>query len=202
MQVFMDKEFSQIRELVAPNRRRQSEAKARIRPYLIMDSALKDKCEQPSDAQVARVIAGIKGGDDWRAIFSGVATLRLDTAGHGLTFSVKFVRRGDALPVRLVPEGQDVGEVAFVREVNMLDRYGMGLHDLAGRAGIGRNKCLALVYHLRLQEDPECFREFNHKSLRYKGYSQTALERVKQALPNVNLDDVWQEYLSAQRPRT
>lgn len=199
MQVFMDKEFSQIKDLVAPNRRRQVEAKARIRPYLIMDSALTGRCDQPSVAQVARAIARIKRGHDWQAIFPGVATLRLDSAGHGLTFSVKFVRQGDALPVRLISEGQEAGEAALVKEVNMLDRYSMGLHDLADTAGIGRNQCLALVHHLHLQEDSECFREFRRKSLRFKGYSQRALERVRQALPNVNLTQVWQEYLTARR---
>ncbi|MCK5593161.1 hypothetical protein KAI31_03585, partial [Candidatus Bathyarchaeota archaeon] len=87
-----------------------------------------------------------------------------------------------------------------IREVNMIDRYSMGLFDLAAKAGIGRNKCLALVYHLGLQADPECFKEFRHKSIRYKGYSQRALQKVSEALLTLNLDQIWRSHLGT-RPR-
>jgi len=201
MQVFMDKEFSQIKDLIVPRKHRRAEVKARIRPYLIMESALKGKCEQPSDALASQAIRRIKNGDGWQAIFPGVAGLRLDSQGHGLTFSVKFTKQPAALAVRVVAENEGVEEVTLLREVNMLDRYSMGLRELADNTGIGRNKCLALVHHLGLQEDNESFREFRHKSLRYKGYSQKALDRIKEALPNVNLDNVWQDYVAARRQK-
>ena len=53
MHLFMDKEFTGIRDLIAPGRHRRAEAKARIRPYLIMESALEGECRQPTDAQVS-----------------------------------------------------------------------------------------------------------------------------------------------------
>jgi len=192
--LFMDKEFSQIRDLVAPGRRRRAEAKARIRPYLIMESVLEGKSEQPTDARVSRVIKRIKRGEDWQAIFPGVATLRLDTTGHGLSFSVRFTRQSSAAPVRIVREGEEAGDAALVREVNLLDRYSMGLYDLADKVGLGRNKTLALVHHLGLQADAECFREFRHKSIRYKGYSPKALQRIQEALPSLNVDQIWRDY--------
>jgi hypothetical protein len=200
--LFMDNEFSQIGDLVAPRRRRGAEAKARIRPYLIMESVLEGKCEQPTDAQVSRIMKRIKGGEDWRTIFPGVATLRLDTTGHGLTLSVRFTRQSSAAPVCIVREGEDVEEATLVREVDLLDRYSMGLHDLADKAGLGRNKTLALVHHLGLQEDVECFKEFHHKSLRYKGYSPKALQRIQEALPNVDLNRIWQDYMTARRQKS
>lgn len=69
MYLFMDKEFTGIRDLIAPGRHRRAEAKARIRPYLIMESALQGDRRQPTDAQVSRVIRRMKTGDDWQAIF-------------------------------------------------------------------------------------------------------------------------------------
>lgn len=201
MQLFMDKEFSQIRDLVAPGRRRRTEAKARIRPYLIMESVLQGKCEQPTDAQTFGVVRRIREGDDWQAIFPGVTSLSLDTTGHGLTFAVRFTRQAEASPVRLIREGEDVEDAALVREVDMLHRYSMGLRELSDKSGLGRNKCLALVYHLELQADSECFKEFRHKSLRYKGYSQKALQKVQEALPNINLDQIWQDYLTTRQYR-
>lgn len=199
--LLVDKEFSQIRELLAPSKRRQAEVKAKIRPYLIMESALGGNIEQPSDGRVAKVIKRMKRGENWRSIFPGVACLRLDTAGHGLTYSVRFTRQSSAPPVRILREGESAKNATLVREVNLLDRYSMGLHELAEKVGLGRNKTLALVHHLGLQADPECFKEFRHKSLRFKGYSPKALQRIQEALPNVDVDHIWQEYLGGRRQK-
>lgn len=202
MHLFMDKEYSEIRDLIAPGKHRRAEARARIRPYLIMESVLNGECRQPTDAQVSRVIGRMKTGDDWQAIFPGVAALRLDTTGYGLSVSVRIVRHGDSLPVRIVNDAADTENVALIREVNMIDRYSMGLFDLAARAGIGKNKCLALVHHLGLQADPECFKEFRHKSMRYKGYSPKALQKINEVLPNVDLDQVWRIYWDTRAGRS
>jgi hypothetical protein len=197
MHLFMDKEFTEIRDLIAPDKRRRAEAKARIRPYLIMESALDGECKQPTDAQVSRVIKRMKAGNGWETIFPGVATLKLDTTGYGLSCSIRITKQENSLPVRLVHDADSAEDVTLIREVNMIDRYSMGLFDLADKAGIGRNKCLALVRHLNLQADPECFKEFRHKSMQYKGYSPRALQRINEALATLDLDQIWRNYLDA-----
>ncbi len=154
MHLFMDKEFTGIRDLIAPGRHRRAEAKARIRPYFIIESVLEGECRQPTDAQVSRVIRRMKTGEGWQAIFPGVAALKLDTTGYGLSFSVRFTKQGESLPVRFVHDADSTKDITLIREVNMMDRYSMGLFDLAARAGIGRNKCLALVHYMGLQADP------------------------------------------------
>lgn len=201
MHLFMAKEFTEIRDLIAPHKRRRAEARARIRPYVIMESVLDGDCKQPTDAQVSRVIRRMKTGDDWQAIFPGVAALRLDTAGYGLSFSVRFAKQEDSLPVRLVDDADSTEEVTVIREVNMIDRYSIGLFDLAEKAGIGRHKCLALIHHLGLQADPECFKEFRHKSIRYKGYSPKALQKINEALPTLDLDQIWRIYWDTRAKR-
>jgi len=202
MHLFMDKEFTGIRDLIAPSRHRRAEAKARIRPYLIMESVLEGECRQPTDAQVSRVIRRMKTGDDWQAIFPGVAALKLNTTGYGLSFSVRITKQDSSLPVRLVHDADSTEDVTLIREVNMIDRYSMGLFDLAAKAGIGRNKCLALVHHLGLKTDPECFKEFCHKSIRYKGYSPKALQKIQEALPTLDLDQIWRNYSDARRKQS
>ena len=197
MHLFMDKEFTEIRDLIAPDKHRRAEAKARIRPYLIMESALDGECKQPSDAQVSRVIKRMKNSDGWQVIFPGVATLRLDTTGYGLSCSIRMTKQDDALRVSLVHDTDSGEDATLIREVNMIDRYSMGLFDLADKVGIGRHKCLALVHHLNLQADPECFREFRHKSMKYKGYSPKALQRINEALPTLDLEQIWRGYLDA-----
>jgi hypothetical protein len=202
MHLFMDKEFTEIRDLITPDKHRRAEAKARIRPYLIMESALNGECKQPTDAQVSRLIKRMRTGDDWQALFPGVAALKIDTTGYGVSLSIRMVKQDDALPVRLVHDVDSTEDVVSIREVNMIDRYSMGLFDLANKAGIGRNKCLALVHYLNLQADPECFKEFRHKSMQYKGYSPKALQRINEALPALDLDEIWRSYYSTKVKRS
>jgi len=200
--LLVDKEFSQIRELLTPGKRRQAEVKAKIRPYFIMESALAGNIKQPSDGHVAKVIKRMKRGENWCSIFPGVACLQLDTTGHGLTYSVRFTRQSSAPPVRILREGESAKDATLVREVNLFDRYTMGLHDLADKVGLGRTKTLALVHHLGLQADPECFKEFRHKSLHFRGYSPKALQRIQEALPNIDIDHIVQEFFRQRGQKT
>ena len=128
-------------------------------------------------------------------LFPGVATLRLDTKGHGLSFSVRFTRQEHAPPVRLVREHEtETKEATLVREVNLLDRYSTGLRDLSDKLGITRPMAVAMVYHLHIRDDPDCFREFRIGGTLHKRYSPKALEHLREALQTVDRKKVWREY--------
>jgi len=176
--LFLDREFAEIRSLLAPGRRQQSEAHARLRPMLIMEAALADMAQQPTTNEVARAAYRLKRGEDWRDIFRGVASLRLDTTGSGLTFSVKFTRDPGAAPVRLLRPGEEAVDAALIREVNVLERYSMGLKDVAEKLGLSQPKTLALVRHLGLQADEDCFREITVGKNTFKRYTPKALEAL------------------------
>jgi len=194
MQLFIDNEFTSIKELIAPGKRQRAEAKARIRPYLIMESVLEGEASQPSEYKTNRALSRIRSDENWRAIFPSVSTLKLDTSGHGLTFSVRFTRDEKAAPVYIVREGEDLTGATAVREVNLLDRYSMGITQIADKIGLGRNKTLALIMHVGIQEDPDCFKEFRHRTLRYKGYSPKALEKmleVTHSLSEADIEKIW-----------
>lgn len=198
MNLFIDSEFTQIHKLIAPNRRKRSEARARLRPFLIMESVLSGQINQPTNIQISKIIDKLIKGQSWQSIFPGVTTLRLDTSGHGLTYSARFTREAEAPPVRIVRENDQVEGPTLVREINLLDRYSMGRYDIADKLGIGKNKALALMYYLRIQEDPDCFHEFRHKSMRFKGYSLVALNKMKEALSSLDLDKIYQDYRQQQ----
>ena len=195
--VFLDNEIQEIRELLRPRRRQQAAARARLRPLLIMEANTQGNPQQPTTAEVTRAARRLKGGENWRAVFPGVATLRLDTAGHGLTFSVKFTRNPSAAPVRYLGPDEDANESTLIREVNLLDRYSLGLVDLASRMGLTAPRTRALVLHLELKTDEECYKEFKLGAGRYGRYSPKALERLRAALSDVDMDQVWEHH----RPR-
>ncbi len=81
-----------------------------------------------------------------------------------------------------------------VKRVNELDFYSLGLKDLAKKLGIGINRALAVVRHLDLQSDEECFKDFKVGSQAFKRYSPKALDLAKKALPEMDMDAVWEKY--------
>ena len=55
-------------------------------------------------------------------------------------------------------------------------------------------KIMGGVEHLSLKSDPESYKEFHRKSLIIPAYSLKALQKIREALPIVDLDHIWQEY--------
>ena len=198
MITFLDSEFTQIKELLSPGKRRWSEARGKLRHLKIMDLNLSGEARQPTDQEINRTLRRVKRGDSWEAIFPGVAGIRLDTQWHGPTVSIRFTRQPVAAPVRIVREGVPGFEQAtLVREVNLLDRYSMNLSALAQNIGLTPPRTLALVYYLGLQTDADCYKEFPMaKSSVYKRYSPEALKRLREVLGKVDMRDVWQQYRS------
>jgi len=201
MLAFLDSEFLQIQELLSPGKRRGSQARGRLHHLVIMESNLSGEGRQPTEQEVDHLMRRVKRGDTWQAIFPNIAAVRLDTQCHGPTVSIRFTRQPEAAPVRIVREGMpDFEEATLVREVNLLDRYSMNLHALVQNLNLTQPKMtqpktLAMIHHLSLQADPDCYKEFRMgKSSVYKRYSLEALQRLNEALKSVDIEDVWQQY--------
>ena len=87
-----------------------------------------------------RVEKGIKAGKTRQQVFPRLNPLSADISGEGLTVKVKIVKQADALPVRLVRDG-DGGEVvdaAAVREVDLQKKFHWSPFDLADKLSISR----------------------------------------------------------------
>lgn len=196
MLTFLDSEFTQVQELLAPGKRRRSEARASLRHLAIMESNLSGESRQPTEREVDRMARRIKRGDTWQDIFPNIAGVRLDTQWDGPIVAIRFTRQPRAAPVRLVREGMpDFNEATLVREVNLLDRYSLTLKMLAQNLNLTAPKTLALIHHLNLQSDPDCYREFSFgSSVSYKRYSPKALQELNTALDFVDIQDVWRQH--------
>ncbi len=195
LQLFLDSDFSQIRDLLSPRKRRVAEVRGRLRYHMIVESCLGGDPKQPSDASMRGVIRAVRLDRERGSLFPGMTTLRLQSEGRGPTLTVQFTRRSDAPPVLVVGEDDDrAPEAAIVREVNLLDRYSMGLKRLAELLKVSQPMTVAIVHHLRLREDNDSYREFRVGGTLHKRYSPKALEQLQQAAATLNLTDVWREY--------
>lgn len=87
--------------------------------------------------------------------------------------------------------------VVAVKRVNETDFYSLGLHDLANKTSVGRNKLLTVIQELDVQSDPEYFKVIRIGGVSFKRYSPKALDRLKKELPELDIDEIWDR----RRPR-
>lgn len=200
LDLLLDDEFAFIRELIAPGSRRLSEAKARLRPVAILEAATQGEDRQPTEGDLRRRIQELRQGDAWQTLFPGVAALRLDTEGTGLTYSLRLSKK-EGVPVRLVREGDEAAAAIAVRRVNELDFYQFGFNELATRLAplVSRNKLVAVIRHLGIQQSPQYFKEFMIGRLPVRRYSQDALRKLERELPAIDIEEVWRVELDHRR---
>lgn len=198
LMVMMDEQFGQIRSLVAPGRRRRTEARARVRPIAVMENAVLGESRQPAEGELNRLLNRVAAGESWTRIFPGTASLKLDTEGAGLTFNIRISKK-EGLPIRLVKEGEAEAALVAVRRVDELGFYNLGLFDLAAKIGLTSWKTLAVIWYLKMRENPEYYKEFVIGKTRHKRYSRKAIEYLREQLPRLDIDAIWAKYRARQK---
>ncbi len=193
IQVFFDEEFSQIQDLIAPGRRQRARAIAKLRPLIILERNITGKEIPIVDYEVNKFIKGLREGGSWEGSFPGIATLRIDSTGTGLTYCLRLTKK-EGLPVRPLRQEEDPCKAMVYREVNLLDRYSLRVTRLAGKLGITVPKANALIEYLDIQKNEEFFKEFAIDKQRYKSYSPELIPHLKQKLKEVDMDEVWETY--------
>ncbi len=187
VQLLIDAEYSQIQQLLKPGRRRRSEAQARIRSLLAMEAHAREDV-RVSAKDVDRVEQAIKAGTTREHAFPDLSGLATEMAGEGLTIMVHFAKTSGA-PVRLL-RPDDPTPAAGVREVDLQRKYHWSRSKLAEKLGITTTKCAALRRHLGIDEDPTCCHVFVFGSQRHPYYSDNALVAMREAMQQVDLDDL------------
>jgi len=168
----VDSEYANIAELLKPGRRARGDARAKMRTLLALEAHVAEDTKV-SDSDVNRVEKGIKAGKARQQVFPKLNPLSAEISGEGLTVKVKIVKQADALPVRLVRDG-DAGEVvdaAAVREVDLQKKFHWSPFDLADKLNISRPRATALREHLGIDKDPDCLHVFEFGSQKHPRYS-------------------------------
>jgi hypothetical protein len=94
--------------------------------------------------------------------------------------------------VRIAKPGEDAVGSLLKQEVNLWDKFNMSRDDLAEKLSLSGPRTHALIYELAIQDDDECYRELKRKRQIFKGYSHKALDRLRDGMKTLNLDEVWQ----------
>lgn len=189
----VETDFKDIRQLLKPKSRRQLEAKAKLRALAIVESSLEGVRSQPSEFELRKMVKEVRAGKKWQDIFPGVASLQLSTKGTGINVAIRITKKtGEA--VHLVHEGTPGATVLAVKRVNELDYYSLSTTELAKKANLTAPKLVALVWHLKLQDSDEYFKQVRIGKSVFKRYSVKALDKIKKALEEVDMEEVWKAY--------
>lgn len=192
-QLMVGTEFDEIKELVRPGKRKLIDARAKLRALSIIEASLAGVRSQPGDSELRRIVKDIQDGKSWQDIFPGVASLHLNTQGSGLSVSIRLEKKaGEA--VHLVPEGTPGATVIAVKRVNELDYYSLGLNKLAEKVGLTAPKTLALIKYLELQNSEDYYKIIRVGKSQHKRYSAKVIGVLKDALPEIDMEEVWSEY--------
>lgn len=105
----------------------------------------------------------------------------------------------EGIPIQLVPEGTPGASVVAVKRVDELSFYNLGAKQLAENAGLTMPKALAVVDHLGLRRDPDCYKEFKIGSQLHKRYSSKTIDKIKSALQNEGIDEIWARVKNVRR---
>jgi hypothetical protein len=189
--VLVDRQFSQIHDLLVGGRRRRAEARAKIRGLLAMEGHAAEDV-RVSERDVNRVEKAVKDGKTPDEVFPRLRTITTTTSGQGASITVTFTKKGGA-PVTYVPA--DDPTAAGVREVNLQKKFHMSATKLAERVGLTGPKATALRAHLRINDDPACTHAFVFGKARIVCYSDNAATRMREALDaGVDMAEIWRQH--------
>lgn len=188
-------EMEEVAKLLAPKKRKRTEAEARLRGLAIVDGSLRGEKVQPGEADLRRIGKQVAAGKPLEEVFPGIASVVFTTEGAGPKLSLRIAKKGD-IPIVLVPEGTPGAAVVAVKRVDELGFYSLGHTQLAEHVRLTTSKTTAAVWYLNLQDDPDCFKEVRIGKSIFKRYSQHAIDRVRTAVQNPGVDEIWRAYRS------
>jgi len=185
-----ESEVAEIRKLLQPGKRRTVEAMARLRPLAILDATIQGEKGQPSDADLRRISKEVQSGTSWDDAFKGASAIQISAEGAGPTLSLRLSKK-EGIPIQLVAEGTPGASVVAVKRVDELGFYSLGATQLAEKVGLSLPKTGAVLDHLGLRNQAECYKEIKIGKSIFKRYSQKALDLIKEALKNESAEAIW-----------
>lgn len=187
--LLIDREFTQIRELLKPGRRAREDGRGRIRTLLAMESHVVDDVAV-TERDIDRVERAIRRGEELAKVFPRLLTVQTSaTTGHGFDVKVHFTKKEGA-PVRFI-SGDDPTEAAAVREVDLQKKYHLSAKELATKVKLTPPKAKAVRDHLQIDSDPDCVHVFEFGTQRHPRYSDNAFSRMRDCLKNESVDKIW-----------
>lgn len=195
--MLVNREYGQIRELLAPGRRARDEARGRITTLLSMEAHVSDEVAV-SKRDLDRIEEAIKAGTQIEQVFPRLLTLASKVEDEGPTIRVRITKSLDAPAIRYV-SGDDPQAAAAIREVDLQKKYHWSPSALAAKLKLSSNKAKAVRDFLKIDADPANVMVFEFQSQRHPRYSDNALRLMQEAITPELVDQAWRERTAGRR---
>jgi hypothetical protein len=191
----LDDEFEKLRELLHRPDMNKQQALAMLRPLMAFKVGGEERHRRMTNEELEVAAENLAAADTWRVVFPEIAKVEFDSAGDNIAVGFKVVKESaDALPVRILkPEEAHMAKgVIIQKEINVFDKFNMGLSQLAHNLGLTSPKTLAMVREFKVYMDSEMYRQLEISKQKHKRYSKKALDflRTKTHLA----DDCWSKH--------
>ena len=199
LSALFDSETTEIRKLLNRRKKPRVEIDARLRPLAIVEATIRGRKTQPSKNELRRLEELLKRKrKTWKHLFPGVSQIEISPQGTGASLSLRLTKKS-GIPVVLVPEGTPGASVVAVKRVDELGFYNLGAKELASKVGVSMNKVVAAIRVLKVDHDPNCFKEVIVGKSHFKRYSQQAIGKIKDVLATRSIEEIWREYRAEQK---
>jgi hypothetical protein len=181
----IEREMEEIARLLAPKTRKGAEARSRLRPLLALDGSATGREDRPSETEVERAVKAIRASRDWQSVFPGLAQITISPAPKGgsqeITLRVSKTGRGAAVR----PASPDEADSALLyRSMDPFQEFNIKLSEFGEKLGLTRHQGHALVWKLKLKEDPRSYFEKRRPngSIVYQGLGPRALHLAREEM--------------------
>lgn len=186
-------ELAEVDKLLSGGKRQGATAAAKLRSILAFTVGARDGAQRVSEADNAHAMAKRRKRAEWEVILPEIAQLQLTTDGGGIPITMR-ISKDASVAVRVAKPGEEVPGTVVKQHIDPWDVYTMSRDDLAGKLGLTGPRTHALIYELRIQDDPDCYKELRKKSQVYKGYSKKALDALRTGRDTLDMVVIWQRH--------
>lgn len=192
LQFLVDSELTQIDELLMEGSRRGLQAMARLRSVMALAKATGEVDGRVDETQLRKAISARKHGKAWEDIFPDIARLSFEVEGEAIPFCFS-IKKGAEHSVTIGKPGDAIVGTLFKQEVDWFDKYNLSITDVADKIGLTVPKARAVAFKLDLYSDSDMYGEKRVKSQLYKRYTKRALDKLREQLPSLDIEQVWAE---------
>ena len=189
--MLVNREYTQIRDLLAPGRRARDEARGRITALLAMEAHVSEEVAV-SKRDLDRIEEAIRADTPVEQVFPRLMTLTSNVEGEGPTIRVRITKLADAPAIRYV-SGDDPEGAAAIREVDLQKKYHWSPSALADKLGLSANKTKAVRDLLKIDQEPANVMVFEFGSQKHPRYSDNALRALREAITPELVEQAWRE---------
>lgn len=176
--------------LLAKGTRKSARALARLRSVLAFAIGSREGQARVSERELSNAVRKRRRGSEWDIILPEIAQLKMTTEGTGIPLVVR-ISKDASIAVRVARPGETIVGTLLKQEINIWDKYNLGLNNLAEKLGLTTMRALALIYDLDLQNDPEAYHVLQKGKTKLKGYSKKALDVLREAVAAGRHEGAW-----------